>query len=226
MRRYHPRRRRAVCFRSSGPKRGMVRIQAARYRASLSTQCRQPPSSGWAGKLANGRQYGTEQNQKQHGMLGKMARYLSAILLMAVSATAQTPSTPPLPPPGRLVDIGGWKLHLNCTGEARPAQATVVLESGAGDCSVEWSLVQPKVAAFARVCSYDRAGDGWSRWPRTAARFGRCWRRSSRLGCGALAEHFAPDRRIMGAEGCTSPLRVIDLPVSSLHPDKGSRKPR
>jgi pimeloyl-ACP methyl ester carboxylesterase len=96
-------------------------------------------------------------------MLGKMARYLSAILLIAVSAAAQTPSTPPpLPPPGRLVDVGGWKLHLNCTGEAHPAQPTVVLESGVGDFSVEWSLVQPKVAAFARVCSYDRAGDGWS----------------------------------------------------------------
>jgi pimeloyl-ACP methyl ester carboxylesterase len=92
-----------------------------------------------------------------------MARYLSAILLMAVSAPAQTPSTPPpLPPPGRLVDVGGWKLHLNCTGEARPGQPTVILESGAGDFSVEWSLVQPKVADFARVCSYDRAGDGWS----------------------------------------------------------------
>jgi pimeloyl-ACP methyl ester carboxylesterase len=88
---------------------------------------------------------------------------LSAILLMAVSAPAQTQSTPPpLPPPGRLVDIGGWKLHLNCTGEASPGRATVILESGAGDFSVEWSLVQPKVAAFARVCSYDRAGDGWS----------------------------------------------------------------
>ena len=96
-------------------------------------------------------------------MLGKMARYLSAILLIAVSAAAQTPSTsPPLPPPGRLVDVGGWKLHLNCTGAAHPAQPTVVLESGVGDFSVEWSLVQPKVAAFARVCSYDRAGDGWS----------------------------------------------------------------
>ena len=96
-------------------------------------------------------------------MLGKMARYLFAILLIRLSAAAQTPSTPPpLPPPGRLVDVGGWKLHLNCTSEVRTAQPTVILESGVGDFSVEWSLVQPKVAAFARVCSYDRAGDGWS----------------------------------------------------------------
>jgi pimeloyl-ACP methyl ester carboxylesterase len=92
-----------------------------------------------------------------------VTRYLSAILLLGMSAAAQTPATPPpLPPPGRLVDVGGWKLHLNCTAEAGAGQPTVILESGVGDFSVEWSLVQPKVAAFARVCSYDRAGDGWS----------------------------------------------------------------
>ena len=76
--------------------------------------------------------------------------------------SAQEGSTPPLSPPGRLVDLGGWRLHLNCTGEARPSQPTVILEAGVGDFSVEWALVQPRVAAFARVCSYDRAGDGWS----------------------------------------------------------------
>jgi pimeloyl-ACP methyl ester carboxylesterase len=58
--------------------------------------------------------------------------------------------------------VGGWRLHLNCTGEARPSIPTVILEAGKGDFSVAWSLVQPGVATFARVCSYDRAGDGWS----------------------------------------------------------------
>ncbi|MCI0664490.1 MAG: alpha/beta hydrolase [Acidobacteria bacterium] len=71
-------------------------------------------------------------------------------------------SQPPLPPPGKLVDIGGWRLHLNCTGEVRESQPTVILEAGAGSLSVEWSLTQPGVAGFARVCSYDRAGIGWS----------------------------------------------------------------
>ena len=64
--------------------------------------------------------------------------------------------------PGRLVDIGGWRLHLNCTGDSKPGQPTVVLEAGGGDFSVTWALVQPKVAMFARVCSYDRSGSGWS----------------------------------------------------------------
>ena len=90
----------------------------------------------------------------------------ASLLLVSLQRTtgfAQSEATqPPFPPPGKLVDVGGWRLHLNCTGEARASQPTVILESGIGDFSVEWSLVQPGVAKFARVCSYDRAGDGWS----------------------------------------------------------------
>jgi pimeloyl-ACP methyl ester carboxylesterase len=62
-------------------------------------------------------------------------------------------------PPGVLVDIGGQRLHVNCTGRGEP---TVLLESGLGDVSVIWSLVQPGVSAFTRVCSYDRGGYAWS----------------------------------------------------------------
>jgi pimeloyl-ACP methyl ester carboxylesterase len=61
-------------------------------------------------------------------------------------------------------------LHINCTGQSKDSQPTVILEAGLGDFSVEWSLVQPGISQFARVCSYDRAGDGWSDWgphPRT-----------------------------------------------------------
>jgi len=85
-----------------------------------------------------------------------------AIVLLAPAARAQTDTVPPLPPPGRLIDLGGWQLHLHCTGAARTGQPTVVLEAGAGGFSVDWSLVQPEVARFARVCAYDRAGSGWS----------------------------------------------------------------
>jgi pimeloyl-ACP methyl ester carboxylesterase len=86
-----------------------------------------------------------------------------AILCAASAAQAQDTSTsPPLQPPGRLIDLGGWRLHLHCSGEARISQPTVILDAGAGDFSVDWSLVQPGVAGFARVCSYDRAGSGWS----------------------------------------------------------------
>ena len=63
------------------------------------------------------------------------------------------------PEPGRLVDIGGYKLKLNCTGSGSP---TVVLESGLGDVSIGWRRVQPEIAQSLRVCSYDRAGYGGS----------------------------------------------------------------
>jgi pimeloyl-ACP methyl ester carboxylesterase len=88
---------------------------------------------------------------------------MAVLSLWLSNSVAQTaPDSPPLPAPGRLVDVGGWRLHIHCTGEARASQPTVILEAGAGDFSVEWSLVQPGVASFARVCSYDRAGMGWS----------------------------------------------------------------
>lgn len=66
------------------------------------------------------------------------------------------------PPPGKLVDVGGYKMHLYCTGESNAAQPTVVLAAAGGLASADWALVQPEAAAFARVCSYDRAGYGWS----------------------------------------------------------------
>lgn len=63
------------------------------------------------------------------------------------------------PPPGRMLDIGGYRLHLNCMGEGGP---TVVLEYGLEGSYFDWYRVQPEIAKFARVCSYDRAGYGWS----------------------------------------------------------------
>jgi pimeloyl-ACP methyl ester carboxylesterase len=74
------------------------------------------------------------------------------------------------PPPGQLVDIGGYRLHLWCTGDGAPA---VILDTGLGGSSADWGFVQPEVARFTRVCSYDRAGMGYSDpgpSPRTARR--------------------------------------------------------
>src|SRR5215212_1938782 len=64
------------------------------------------------------------------------------------------------PAPGELVDVGGYSLHLYFTGE--PGAPTVVMDSGLGGTMLDWQLVQPKVAEFARVCTYDRGGMGWS----------------------------------------------------------------
>jgi pimeloyl-ACP methyl ester carboxylesterase len=62
-------------------------------------------------------------------------------------------------PLGRLVDIDGRRLHLHCTGSGSPA---VVIEAGASAFAVDFALVQPEIAKTTRVCSYDRAGSGWS----------------------------------------------------------------
>lgn len=63
------------------------------------------------------------------------------------------------PPPGQMVNVGRHRLHICCTGEGSP---TVVLDSGLPGSSLSWWFVQPEVAKFTRVCSYDRAGLGWS----------------------------------------------------------------
>jgi pimeloyl-ACP methyl ester carboxylesterase len=61
--------------------------------------------------------------------------------------------------PGELYDVGGYRLHLDCTGSGGP---TVVLFNGLGLTSANWARVVPEVARSARVCAYDRAGQGWS----------------------------------------------------------------
>jgi pimeloyl-ACP methyl ester carboxylesterase len=63
------------------------------------------------------------------------------------------------PAPGQLVDVNGYKMHIYCAGEGSP---TVILAAGLDDFSIFWSQVQPEVAKSTRVCSYDRAGLGWS----------------------------------------------------------------
>ena len=61
--------------------------------------------------------------------------------------------------PGELVDVGGYRMHIVCEGSGSP---TILLDSGLGDNWLSWRKVQPAVAQFTRVCSYDRAGMGFS----------------------------------------------------------------
>lgn len=77
------------------------------------------------------------------------------------------------PEPGRLVDVGGYRLKINCAGRGSP---TVLLESGLGDVLSEWRPVQLQISTFTRVCSYDRAGYGESDagpLPRTSLQISR-----------------------------------------------------
>jgi pimeloyl-ACP methyl ester carboxylesterase len=59
------------------------------------------------------------------------------------------------PLPGRMVDVGGYRLRILCEGSASP---TVVIDGGIGTATMGWTVVQDEVAKFARVCVYDRAG--------------------------------------------------------------------
>jgi pimeloyl-ACP methyl ester carboxylesterase len=61
--------------------------------------------------------------------------------------------------PGTYIWVGSHRLHLNCQGAGSP---TVVFDSGLGGSSLDWTLVQPEVAAFTHACTYDRAGYAWS----------------------------------------------------------------
>jgi len=63
------------------------------------------------------------------------------------------------PPPGQLVDVGGYRLHLHCLGHGQP---TVVFDSGVNEFSVQWLTIQEALAKDFRACAYDRAGFGWS----------------------------------------------------------------
>ncbi|WP_263416398.1 alpha/beta fold hydrolase [Terriglobus albidus] len=75
---------------------------------------------------------------------------------LTVDAYAQAADPAPL---GKMVNLGGYRLHLYCTGKGRQ---TVVLSPGGGDFSIAWYLVQQRLESSARICSYDRAGSAWS----------------------------------------------------------------
>jgi pimeloyl-ACP methyl ester carboxylesterase len=63
------------------------------------------------------------------------------------------------PPPGRRIDVGGYRLHLYCQGRGNP---TIVVSPGVGVWSLQWSKIQGVLAQDTRICTYDRGGYGWS----------------------------------------------------------------
>lgn len=107
---------------------------------------------------------------------GKVIVWLFVVLLFlaVVGAVYQTIATSraeqAYPPPGEMVDVGGYSLHINCVGKGGP---TVILDAGSGEMSAHWVWVQREISDTTRVCAYDRAGIGWSEMgpqPRDARR--------------------------------------------------------
>ena len=99
------------------------------------------------------------------GCLGRGALGLLTLLVLGMvagaiyQAAASSADLRKYPPPGAIYPVGGVDMHLYCTGEGSPM---VILEAGGGSPSLAWAWVQENVAGFARVCSYDRPGYGWS----------------------------------------------------------------
>jgi len=83
--------------------------------------------------------------------------FLALLSLLLSGSSAQVGKQPEAP--GKLYDLGGYRLHLNVMGKGGP---TVVLCAGAGDFSFDWASVQPEVAKYVQVASYDRGGEAWS----------------------------------------------------------------
>jgi pimeloyl-ACP methyl ester carboxylesterase len=86
-----------------------------------------------------------------------LTKLIAMLLLLWPASVARADG-----PAGTRADIGGRRLYINCQGEVKGGQPIVILDSGLGSDSTSWNLVQPEVAKFARVCSYDRAGLGRS----------------------------------------------------------------
>ena len=107
--------------------------------------------------------------------LGRLAILIVGLLLAGAiyEPLAEAADAKAYPPPGQMVDVGGYRLHINCTGTGSP---TVIIDAGWGDWSTTWGFVQSEVAKSTRVCTYDRAGMGWSEagpLPRDAVQFAK-----------------------------------------------------
>jgi len=88
---------------------------------------------------------------------------IAVLVLASVGATydnvVRTGDQATVAAPGKLYDVGGHRLHLDCRGQGSP---TVVLSNGLGGVSAAWARIAGPVAETTRVCAYDRAGQGWS----------------------------------------------------------------
>lgn len=109
------------------------------------------------------------EEQGKPGRFRRVIRFIAKLILVVVVAiilfgaiyqwAESRLSERRFPPPGKLYDVGGYRMHLNCTGQGQP---TIVLDAGLGGGSIDWGTVQPELSRFTRVCSFDHAGAGWS----------------------------------------------------------------
>jgi pimeloyl-ACP methyl ester carboxylesterase len=132
------------------------------------------------------------------------------------------------PRPGKLVDVGGYRMHLYCMGQGSP---TVVFDSGLGDTWLAWYKVQAPIGQFTRVCSYDRAGLGWSDpspHPRTSKVI--AWELHSLLHMAGMPGPFVLVGHSFGGMNVRMYARLFPAEVAgvvladSVHPDQQRRR--
>src|SRR5947209_4539066 len=92
-------------------------------------------------------------------LMGKLCPYIILFIMIPTQFFAQVSNKPEMPVKGKLVDIGGYKLHINEQGNGSPV---VVLIAGSLAFSFDWYFVQKEVKNFSKVISYDRPGFAWS----------------------------------------------------------------
>ncbi len=88
--------------------------------------------------------------------IGLVALVLSGVIYQAIATEIDRRT---YPPPGKMVEVNGHLMHINCMGQGGP---TVILETTSDGTSANWGWVQPELSKTTRVCAYDRAGRGWS----------------------------------------------------------------
>lgn len=107
-----------------------------------------------------------DRSRRRHAGLRVLAWSTVGLLTAALAGYAAQRSAARVdarrfPPPGRMVDAGGFRMHLDVRGEGH-GLPTVVLEAGLGSFSPNWHWVQLALADHVQVVAYDRAGLGWS----------------------------------------------------------------
>ncbi len=110
----------------------------------------------------------TKSKKNRMGCLGLGLRLIGGLLVllfllciggMIYEARAETAVSTQFPAPGKIVEVNGRDMHIQCTGSGSP---TIILDAGQGGWSSDWANIMPELSENNRVCAYDRAGYGWS----------------------------------------------------------------
>jgi pimeloyl-ACP methyl ester carboxylesterase len=153
-----------------------------------------------------------------------------ALASAAYQAAGEARDRRKYPPPGRLVDAAGHRLHIRCAGPGTP---TVVVIPALGGSTLDWLTVQDRLASSVATCLYDRPGLGWSdpaaEWP---SAMGMARELRGLLDVAGVAPPFVIAGHSMGGLAALMFTQLYRDEVAGLalvdssHPEQGQRLPR